>query len=112
MTAVLTPLRTGDIVRIRNERWRILSHVPHVHAAVVEAAGCAAANRTGTACFPLPFEPIDGMPAFPAPRLVRPARWRRVARRVLAEATPSWTSLRAAAHAELTVIPFQLEPAL
>jgi superfamily II DNA or RNA helicase len=112
MTAAPSLLRPGDIVRIRDERWRIVSHAPHGDAAVVEAAGCEAANRASRAHFLLPFEPIDRLPAFSAPRLVRPARWRRVARRVLAEATPSWTSLRAAAQGDLTFIPFQLEPAL
>ena len=47
-----------------------------------------------------------------APRLVRPGRWRHVARRVLADATPSLASLRSAARADLRLIPFQLEPAL
>ena len=62
--------------------------------------------------FLLPFEPIDRLPSSPAPRVVRPGRWRRAVRRVLADATPSWTCLRTAAQSNLTLIPYQLEPAL
>jgi superfamily II DNA or RNA helicase len=112
MNAAPTPLRAGDVVRIRDERWRIVSQSAHGDTSVVEAAGCDAGNRSSRARFLLPFEPIDRLPAAPAPRLVRPRRWRRFARRVLADATPAWASLRAAAHADLTLIPFQLEPAL
>jgi superfamily II DNA or RNA helicase len=112
MNATVSPLRAGDVVRIRDERWRIVSHAAHGETSVVEAAGCDKGNRSSRARFLLPFEPIDRLPSSPAPRLVRPRRWRRFARRVLAEATPAWASLRAAAHADLTLIPFQLEPAL
>ncbi|MBI2185927.1 MAG: DEAD/DEAH box helicase [Acidobacteria bacterium] len=105
-------LRCGDVVRIRGERWRIVRHVTHDGAAVVDAAGCGATNRASRATFLLPCEPIDLLPASSTPRLVTPAEWRHVARRALAEAWPSWTSLRAAARAAFDIIPFQLEPAL
>jgi superfamily II DNA or RNA helicase len=105
-------LRVGDIVGIRGERWRILGQVVHGDTTVVEAAGCDATNRTTRARFLVPFEPVDRFPASAVPRTVRPLRWRCIARRVLADATPSWTSLRAPAYAHLELIPFQLEPAL
>lgn len=106
-------LRRGDVIRMRGERWRIVRHTGYgAGAAIVEAAGCSAGNRAIRARFLLPYEPIDRLPASPAPRLVSPARWRHVARRALAEASPSWASLRAAARARVDVIPFQLEPAL
>ncbi len=108
----LGPLRAGDVVRIRGERWRVISHAIHGDAAILEAAGCSAANRHCRSRFLLPFEPLDRLPSSLEPRVVRPGHWRRVARGVLAQATPSWNSLRAAAHADLTIIPFQLEPAL
>ena len=112
MPAATSPLRPGDVVRIRDERWRIVAHAPLGDAAIVEAAGCDASNRTMRARFLLPFEPIDCLPSSPAPRVVRPGRWRRVVRRALADATPSWTCLRTAAQSDLTLIPYQLEPAL
>ena len=112
MPAATSLLRPGDVVRIRDQRWRILTHAPLGDAAIIEAAGCDAWNRTMRAIFLLPFEPIDRLPSSPAPRVVRPVRWRRVVRRVLADATPSGTSLRTVAHSNLTLIPYQLEPAL
>jgi superfamily II DNA or RNA helicase len=105
-------VRAGDIVAVRGDRWRIVSRVDCGDASIVEATGCGRGNRDSRACFLLPFEPIDRLPDSPAPRVVRPGRWRRIARGVLARATPSWHSLRTAATADLAVIPFQLEPAL
>ena len=112
MAADTTPLRSGDIVRIRDEKWRIVRHVSHGGAALVDVAGCDVANRASLARFLLPFEAVDRLNASTAPRLVSPRRWCHVARRVLADATPSWASLRAPGRANLTLIPFQLEPAL
>jgi superfamily II DNA or RNA helicase len=112
MTTYLPGVRCGDVVRMRGERWRIVRCVAHGGAATVEAAGCGPGNRAAGARFLLPFEPVDRLPASGTPRAVTPAKWRHIARHALAAAAPSWTSLRAAAHATLDVIPFQLEPAL
>ena len=105
-------LRTGDIVRIRDQRWRVVSHAIDGDTSIVDAAGLDSANSGHRAEFILPFEPVDRLPFSVAPKFVRPNRWRRVARHVLGNASPSFTSLRAAKHAHLTVIPYQLEPAL
>ena len=99
-------------MRIRGERWRVVRRLGYGAVAIIDAAGCDATNRTARARFLLPFEPVDRLPAVSSPRVVRPARWRHAARRALAEACPSWASLRAATRANLTLIPFQLEPAL
>ena len=99
-------------MHIRADRWRVVSRVSCGDATIVEAAGCGRANRNGRARFLLPFESIDRLPASPAPRVVRPARWRRIARDILARATPSWHCLRAALTADLALIPFQLEPVM
>ena len=107
-----SPLRPGDLVRIRDERWQIVSRRGWGDAVVIEAAGHDAANRACRARFLLPFEPVDRLPSSVTPAVVRPARWRNAVRRVLADATPHWSSLRAAARAKLTLLPFQLEPAL
>ena len=105
-------LRCGDIVRMRGERWRIVRRIDYGSAAIVDAAGCGAHNRAVRARFLLPCEPIDRLPALSAPRLVTPARWRHAARQAVANASPSWASLRTAARATLDVFPFQLEPVL
>jgi superfamily II DNA or RNA helicase len=112
MNAAAGPVRTGDIVAIRGDRWRVVSRSRCGDASIVEAAGCGDANRHARARFLLPFEPIEILPAPLQPRIVRPRQWRRIARDVLGRATSSWRSLRAAATADLTLIPFQLEPAL
>jgi superfamily II DNA or RNA helicase len=111
MLAAIAALRPGNVVRIRDERWRILSHAERGDTAIVEAVGCDAGNRTIRGRFLLPFERIEALPV-PRPRVVRPSRWRRAARRELSCATPAWTCLRAAADADLTIVPYQLEPAL
>lgn len=105
-------VRRGDVVRIRASRWRITSCAGYGPTVVVDATGCDATNRAERARFLLPFEPLDRIDAPAAPAVVRPARWRHTARPALADACPSWTSLRTAARANLTPIPFQLEPAL
>jgi superfamily II DNA or RNA helicase len=64
------------------------------------------------ATFLLPFEPWQPLPCDARPRAVTRARWRRSVRRLLADATTSWLSLRTAATADLSLLPFQLEPAL
>jgi superfamily II DNA or RNA helicase len=102
----------GDLVRIRAERWRVLGWLPYDDAAVVDVAGCDRTNRGTVARFLLPFEPIERLPLAPAPRVVRPAEWRRIACRALADATPTWRSLRAATRSRIDIVPFQLEPAL
>ena len=107
------PFRPGETVRIRGEQWRIADESPYDAVSILDVEGCDAANRGLRARFILPFEPLEQLPApFAAPRVVTFARWQHVARASLAAAVPDWTSLRAAARADLTVIPFQLEPAL
>lgn len=64
------------------------------------------------ATFLLPFEPCEPLPFDARPRTVTRVRWRRGVRHLLAGATPSWLSLRTAATADLSLLPFQLEPAL
>ena len=112
MAAVQAPVRPGDIVRIRGERWRVAARDCHEATAILDAEGCDATNRGACARFILPFEPVDRVALPGGPRVVRPARWRHTARRVIAAASPSWTSLRALTEARLDVVPFQLEPAL
>lgn len=112
MTADAPRLHTGDLVRIRDERWRTIRHLPYGTAAIIDVEGCEDANRGVRARFLLPVERFDRLPVSGVPRVVRPGRWRHVARRALTDAFPPWTSLRAATRANLTLFAFQLEPAL
>ena len=79
---------------------------------MVDVEGHDDANRGTRARFLWPCEAVDRLPLSDRPRVVRAARWRHAARRALDAASPAWTSLRAAAHADCALIPFQLEPAL
>jgi superfamily II DNA or RNA helicase len=107
------PLRPGDGVWIRGERWRIIAQASFEGVSILEVDGCDAANRGTRARFVLPFERIDTIALRSiSPRVVTPVRWRRAARAMLAGAVPRWASLRAAANARLAVLPFQLEPAI
>ncbi len=106
-------LRPGDAVRIRGERWRVAAESAYDAASIIEVQGCDAFNRGIRARFILPFEPLESLrPSSVVPRVVGVARWRREACARLAAAVPYWTSLRAAAGSHLTIVPFQLEPAL
>lgn len=105
-------LHHGHLLRIRGERWRIDRYATYDSVAVVEVTGCGATNRAERTRFLLPFELFDRLHSSSSPKLVSRARWRHIARHTLANASPSWNSLRAATHANLTLIPFQLEPAM
>ena len=114
-TAVVrrVPLRTGDAVTIRGERWRVAAESPFESVSIIDVDGCDATNRGTRTRFILPFERFDAVTSrSSAPRIVTRSRWRRAARATLADAVPHWASLRAAARAHLTILPFQLEPAL
>ncbi len=106
-------LRAGDAVKIRCERWRVAAESTFGAISIIEVDGCDSTNHGVRARFLLPFEAVEpGSPLPAAPRFVTTERWTRAARSVLAAAVPGWTSLRAAARANLTVLPFQLEPAI
>ena len=98
---------------MRGDRWRVLHVTPYGACAIVEVAGAADSNRGTIARFILPFEPAEPMLSpCDAPKAVRPSTFRRAARAALATATPTWTSLRAPAWCRVTLLPYQLEPAL
>src|SRR4029453_18971690 len=106
-------LHAGDAVKIRNERWRVAGESAFGATSIIGVDGGDATNHGVRARFLLPFEIVDpASPPSAAPRFVTLERWKRAARSVLADAVPEWTSLRAAARANLTVLPFQLEPAI
>jgi superfamily II DNA or RNA helicase len=106
-------LNPGDVVKIRHQRWRVAAESSFAAVSIIEVDGCDAANRGVRTRFLLPFEAVGvEAPRSAAPRFVALERWRRAARSMLAGAVPRWSSLRAAAAANLTVFPFQLEPAI
>ena len=112
MTDAPSVLHPGDLVRIRGQRWRVRRYEQYDNTSIVEVAGSEPANRGTNTRFLLPFEPLDRLTLARHPRVVRPGRWRQLARRALADALPQPTSLRVPIRANITPIPFQLEPAL
>jgi superfamily II DNA or RNA helicase len=107
-----TPLRRGEILRIRDQRWTLVRHVAHETASIVDVRGCERTNRGVRTRFLLPFEPVQTLPLVRAPRVVSRTRWRHLARQTLGAVTPAYDSLRSAAGAAIDLLPFQLEPAL
>jgi len=105
-------LQPGDAVRIRGERWVVHRQGLHDRVATLDVRGADRGNAGRTARFLLPFEPIERLVAVAEPRIVRPTRWRILARNALALATPRIDSLRTARSSRFDVMPYQLEPAL
>jgi superfamily II DNA or RNA helicase len=107
-----SPVQHGDVVRIRDQRWRVVSHVAYQADALLRVTGFGGDNEGIEAQFLLPCEHVEPLPSVHEPEVVRAARWRRIARLELADAVPRFDSLRTAARASINLIPFQLEPAL
>jgi superfamily II DNA or RNA helicase len=106
-----TDLRIGELVRVRDEVWRVADVRPHRDCDRMRLAGAGLGNRGVERTLLHPFD----RPA----RLVRRVRPRRVSRgqalRAVAGAAATsvpWGSLAAAAEARLDLLPYQLEPAL
>ena len=104
--------RRGDVVRIRDERWTVAETLPFDTTTVLTVVGSDRTNRGSRARYLLPFEPFERLPSIDTTRFVSRRRWRHLARAVLAGATPAIDSLRAAAGADVVILPYQLEPAL
>jgi hypothetical protein len=107
-----SPLVPGETVRIRDERWVVTRATPGVNASVLEVRGRDRSNLDARTSFLLPFEIIERLGSEHSAQRVRRGRWRRLTRRLLAEATPAWSSLRTPMRARISLLPFQLEPAL
>lgn len=106
------PIFPGDLVRIRDERWIVTRQSSSGSIAVLDVRGDDRTNAGVGASFLLPFDIVERLPSSGTLRRVRPRQWRRLVKPILANATPSWQSLRAPLHARISLLPFQLEPAL
>ncbi len=105
-------LAPGETVRIRDERWVVTRQTPGSDASVLEVRGRDRSNRDTRAAFLLPFEVVEHLASDRSVRRVSPVRWKRLTRALLCEATPTWQSLRTPLRARISLLPFQLEPAL
>ncbi|PWT85570.1 MAG: hypothetical protein C5B57_02670 [Blastocatellia bacterium] len=102
-------VRAGDLVRVRSRRWCVLDVRPYQGCQLVtlRSIGTQVAEQR----FVLPFESIIALNRPGSLRAVRPRRWRRACREILASHTPAG-GLRAARSARINLLPYQLEPAL
>ena len=105
-------LAPGASVRIRDERWVVTGQSPGIDACVLDVRGQDRSNLDARTSFLLPFEIVEALAADRSPRRVRPRKWRHLTRAIITEATPSWPSLRTGLRARISLLPFQLEPAL
>jgi superfamily II DNA or RNA helicase len=105
-------LARDDIVRIRSQRWRVIDEVRSGEASLLDVDGYDDENRGIRTHFVLSCERIDRLPTTVGPRVVRPRSWMRTARQELSGAAPRFECLRTVTGARISIIPFQLEPAL
>jgi superfamily II DNA or RNA helicase len=100
------------MVRIRDERWVVTGQSPGLDSCILDVRGQDRANHGARASFLLPFEIVEPLAADRSPRRVSLRKWRHLTRAILTEVTPAWASLRTGLRARISLLPFQLEPAL
>ena len=104
--------RPGDLLRIRAERWRLVAATAYDTQIALDVRGCDTGNAGEAAVFLSPADAVQPLRTSRTPRIIGTASFRRRACRELADAMPGLDALRTAATADVTVMPFQLEPAL
>src|SRR5579864_8188831 len=98
-------------VRVRSERWRVTDIRTYETSQLVTLASAQPSATAGVLRVLAPFDDILPLPTRVRPRVVRPRRWRRACRALLAADAPPG-ALRTATRARLHLLPHQLEPAL
>lgn len=90
----------------------VTAETPGIDASVLDVRGRDLSNLGTRASFLLPFEIVEPLAADNSPRRMSLRKWRHLTRAPLTEATPTWSSLRTGVRARISLLPFQLEPAL
>jgi superfamily II DNA or RNA helicase len=104
-------VHTGDLVEIRRHRWLVLDVCAYECGQLLTVAGAGPGNAGTQRQFLGPFETIATLNRAQVPRFVRPHRWRRACRGLIADYTPPG-GLRAAGRARIQLLPHQLQPAM
>jgi len=104
-------MQISQYVRVRGGRWRVLDVRAYEDCELVTLAGVAPPYLGLERRFLTPFDIVDPVDRRIRPRLVRPARWRHACRHFIAANRPP-DGLEAALHAQIDLLPHQLEPAL
>ncbi len=103
--------RVGDLVRVRQQRWRVANVTAHEDCRLLLLAGAGPANLGIERRYFVPFDLVERVDEPRRPRFVGPRRWRGELRALIADAGSSET-LGTASRADITLLPHQLEPAL
>jgi superfamily II DNA or RNA helicase len=103
-------IRVGDIVSARSRRWHVVDVRDYDDCRLITVRGMGHVDR-GEQSFLLPFETVIPLNRRTRLRFVRPQRWRRACREILAAHAPPG-ALRAARNARINLLPYQLEPVL
>lgn len=104
-------MQISQYVRVRGTRWRVVDVRAYDDCQLVTLAGVAPPYVGDTRRVLTPFDTIDLVDRRARPRVVRPERWRRACRSLLAANRPPG-ALQSALHAAIDLLPHQLEPAL
>lgn len=103
--------RTGELVRVRGDSWRVDQVTAYDQCTALRLAGIGVHNAGLRRVVLYPFDTPQPLERQLRPTRVTPQAWLR-ALHVFAVATVPWGSLRAAAGARLDLLPYQFEPAL
>jgi superfamily II DNA or RNA helicase len=101
----------GEIVRVRQQRWRIAEVRAYSECQVVALAGIGPLNLGTERSVIAPFDRIEPFDRPFRLRVVGIRRWRRACRTVLSDAGPA-DRLLTARDAQIDLLPYQLEPAI
>ena len=104
-------VRVGDHVRVRHERWVITDIREHEDCSALTLSGLGPANLGHQQQILTPFDLVEPVISHRSFRIVRPTRWRRACRELIADDGPAGI-LRTARTARMDLMPHQLEPAL
>jgi superfamily II DNA or RNA helicase len=103
-------LHPGDVVRARRRTWRVVQIRPHDECRALSLTGIG--PNAGHCELLTPFDVVDVVRAPSTASLqVGAAKWRRAARNLVAR-SGGHGLLRAAAAADIDILPHQLEPAV
>jgi superfamily II DNA or RNA helicase len=104
-------VRPGDLVRVRQRRWRVVEVRAYEACQVLTLASVGTSDADGERRLIAPFDTIEPIERVARVRLVTRRHWRRACRHLIAANTPPG-ALRSGRLARIDLLPHQLEPAL
>jgi superfamily II DNA or RNA helicase len=111
MQNLQTPIRIGDRVRVRRQRWRVVEVRSHEACELLTLIGLGPLNGGKERRILTPFDLVESLAPAERLRIVGLPRWRRRCRDWLGENRAAG-DLQTARPARIDLLPHQLEPAL